>query len=137
MESSKTSKFSSLGSQFKSLSTMEPHYIPCMKPNNLFKPEIFDNINILHQLRESWKPLESVVLGKPFNEFLTRIKILAPVTTKEKIGKTKVFLRAGQMAELDAHRDEVLGHSACLIQRKVLSYESRKHGLMSGTLIRS
>jgi myosin V len=42
------------------------------------------------------------------------------------IGKTKVFLRAGQMAELDALRTEVLGCSASKIQRKVLSYLARK-----------
>ncbi|WZZ77234.1 hypothetical protein YC2023_097806 [Brassica napus] len=106
-ESSKTSKFSSIGSQFKhqlqslleSLSTTEPHYIRCVKPNNLLKPEIFENINILQQLRCG-------------------------------IGKTKVFLRAGQMAELDAHRAEVLGRSARIIQRKVLSYQSRKKFLL-------
>ncbi|RRT76613.1 hypothetical protein B296_00028298 [Ensete ventricosum] len=38
------------------------------------------------------------------------------------IGKTKVFLRAGQMAELDARRNEVLGRSASTIQRKVRSF---------------
>lgn len=38
------------------------------------------------------------------------------------IGKTKVFLRAGQMAELDSHRSEVLGRSASIIQRKIRSY---------------
>ncbi|KAL8470847.1 hypothetical protein ACS0TY_033426 [Phlomoides rotata] len=37
------------------------------------------------------------------------------------IGKTKVFLRAGQMAELDARRSEVLGRSASIIQRKYRS----------------
>jgi myosin-5 len=42
------------------------------------------------------------------------------------IGKTKVFLRAGQMAELDARRSEVLGRSASIIQRKVRSYLSRR-----------
>ncbi|KAF5202605.1 Myosin-10, partial [Thalictrum thalictroides] len=34
------------------------------------------------------------------------------------IGKTKVFLWAGQMAELDPRRIEVLGRSASIIQRK-------------------
>ncbi|VVA89970.1 unnamed protein product [Arabis nemorensis] len=163
-ESSKTSKFSSIGSQFKqqlqslleSLSTTEPHYIRCVKPNNLLKPEIFENINILHQLR-CGGVMEAIRIScagyptrKPFNEFLTRFKILAPDTTKRsydevdackkllakvdlkgfQIGKTKVFLRAGQMAELDAHRAEVLGHSARIIQRKVLSYQSRKKFLL-------
>lgn len=42
------------------------------------------------------------------------------------IGKTKVFLRAGQMAELDARRTEVLGRSASIIQRKVRSFIARK-----------
>lgn len=37
-----------------------------------------------------------------------------------------MFLRAGQMAELDALRIEVLGRSASIIQRKVRSYLSRK-----------
>ncbi|KAF3496922.1 hypothetical protein DY000_02051873 [Brassica cretica] len=163
-ESSKTSKFSSIGSQFKhqlqslleSLSTTEPHYIRCVKPNNLLKPEIFENINILQQLR-CGGVMEAIRIScagyptrKPFNEFLTRFKILAPESTNRsndevdackkllakvdlkgfQIGKTKVFLRAGQMAELDAHRAEVLGRSARIIQRKVLSYQSRKKFLL-------
>ncbi|XP_020870370.1 myosin-7 isoform X1 [Arabidopsis lyrata subsp. lyrata] len=163
-ESSKTSKFSSIGSQFKqqlqslleSLSTTEPHYIRCVKPNNLLKPEIFENINILHQLR-CGGVMEAIRIScagyptrRPFNDFLTRFRILAPETTKSsydevdackkllakvdlkgfQIGKTKVFLRAGQMAELDAHRAEVLGHSARIIQRKVLTYQSRKKFLL-------
>ncbi|VYS44998.1 unnamed protein product [Arabidopsis thaliana] len=163
-ESSKTSKFSSIGSQFKqqlqslleSLSTTEPHYIRCVKPNNLLKPDIFENINILHQLR-CGGVMEAIRIScagyptrKPFNEFLTRFRILAPETTKSsydevdackkllakvdlkgfQIGKTKVFLRAGQMAEMDAHRAEVLGHSARIIQRNVLTYQSRKKFLL-------
>ncbi|KAL0797347.1 hypothetical protein Bca101_052521 [Brassica carinata] len=163
-ESSKTSKFSSIGSQFKhqlqslleSLSTTEPHYIRCVKPNNLLKPEIFENNNILQQLR-CGGVMEAIRIScagyptrKPFNEFLTRFKVLAPETTNKsndevdackkllakvdlkgfQIGKTKVFLRAGQMAELDAHRAEVLGRSARIIQRKVLSYQSRKKFLL-------
>lgn len=38
------------------------------------------------------------------------------------IGKTKVFLKAGQMAELDARRTEVLGRAARIIQSKFRSY---------------
>lgn len=34
------------------------------------------------------------------------------------------------MAELDAHRAEVLGHSARIIQRKVLTYQSRNKYLL-------
>ncbi|KAL7186381.1 hypothetical protein ACSBR2_028179 [Camellia fascicularis] len=57
-ESSKQSKFSSIGSRFKqqlqqlleTLSSTEPRYIRCVKPNNLLKPAIFENSNVL-QLR--------------------------------------------------------------------------------------
>ncbi|KAF4366591.1 hypothetical protein F8388_004255 [Cannabis sativa] len=83
---------------------------------------------------------------KPFREFVGRFGILDPnvfagscdeVTACKRllekvdlkgyqIGKNKVFLRAGQMAELDACRSEVLGRSASVIQRKVRSYLARK-----------
>lgn len=42
------------------------------------------------------------------------------------MGKTKVFLRAGQMAELDARRAEVLGNAAKIIQRQIRTYMLRK-----------
>lgn len=42
------------------------------------------------------------------------------------MGKTKVFLRAGQMAELDARRAEVLGNAAKIIQRQIRTYIMRK-----------
>lgn len=45
------------------------------------------------------------------------------------IGKTKVFLRAGQMAELDARRAEVLSNAAKTIQRRILTYTARKQFL--------
>lgn len=58
-ESAKSSKFSSIGSRFKlqlqqlmdTLNSTEPHYIRCVKPNNLLKPAIFENVNIMQQLR--------------------------------------------------------------------------------------
>ncbi|KAK9292832.1 hypothetical protein L1049_020812 [Liquidambar formosana] len=42
------------------------------------------------------------------------------------IGKTKVFLRAGQMAELDARIAEVLSSAAKAIQQCILSHNARK-----------
>ncbi|XP_059632269.1 myosin-8-like [Cornus florida] len=155
-EESSKSKFSSIGSRFKqqlqalleTLSATEPHYIRCVKPNNLLKPSIFENSNILQQLRCGgvMEAIRISCAGYPtrraFDEFIGRFGILAPgvldgrcneVTASKKllekaglegyqIGKTKVFLRAGQMAELDARRNEVLGRSACIIQSNVRSY---------------
>jgi len=45
------------------------------------------------------------------------------------IGKTKIFLRAGQMAELDARRTEVLAGATKLIQRQIRTYLTRKEFL--------
>uniref|UniRef100_A0A803PGQ9 Uncharacterized protein n=1 Tax=Cannabis sativa TaxID=3483 RepID=A0A803PGQ9_CANSA len=162
-ESAKSSKFSSIGSRFKLqlqqlmeiLKSTEPHYIRCVKPNDLLKPSIFDNTSIIQQLR-SGGVLEAVRIkcsGYPtyrtFFEFLSRFGILAPEVLKgncdekvaceqilEKmgltgyqIGKTKVFLRAGQMAELDARRTEILGNSAKIIQLQVRTRIARRRFL--------
>ncbi|XP_047336364.1 myosin-6-like [Impatiens glandulifera] len=159
-DTSKQSKFSSIGASFKqqlmalleTLSSTEPHYIRCVKPNNLLKPSIFENQNVLQQLRCGgvMEAIRISCAGYPtrrtFLEFVDRFSMLAPealdgspdeIAACKKIlekvglqgyqiGKTKVFLRAGQMADLDARRTDVLGKSASIIQRKVLSYMARK-----------
>lgn len=40
-----------LQSLLETLSATEPHYVRCIKPNNLLKPSIFENGNVLQQLR--------------------------------------------------------------------------------------
>lgn len=159
-ESSKSSKFSSIGTRFKqqlqslmeTLSSTEPHYIRCVKPNNVLKPAIFENANVIQQLR-CGGVLEAIRIScagyptrRTFDEFLLRFGVLAPevldgsyddkVACKMildkmglqgyQLGKTKVFLRAGQMAELDARRAEVLGNAARVIQRQIRTYIARK-----------
>ncbi|MQL83467.1 hypothetical protein Taro_015960, partial [Colocasia esculenta] len=183
-ETTKSSKFSSIGSRFKlqlqslmeTLSSTEPHYIRCVKPNNLLKPSVFENVNIMQQLRcgvSIFEPLQNIFhyglipsnahamiqgvleairiscAGYPtrrtFYEFLNRFGLLASEVLEgnydEKIacakilekkglngfqvGKTKVFLRAGQMAELDARRAEVLSNAAKTIQRKIRTHITR------------
>ncbi|CAN1340153.1 XI-K [Linum perenne] len=134
-ETSKQSKFSSIGSRFKqqlqslmeTLNSTEPHYIRCVKPNNVLKPMIFENVNIIQQLR-CGGVLEAIRIScagyptrRTFYEFLLRFGVLAP-----EIGKTKVFLRAGQMAELDARRAEMLGNAARIIQMEIRTYIARK-----------
>ncbi|OMP09316.1 IQ motif, EF-hand binding site [Corchorus olitorius] len=42
------------------------------------------------------------------------------------MGKTKVFLKAGQMAVLDAHKAKILGESAKVVQKHIRSHLSRK-----------
>ncbi|XP_074563999.1 myosin-12-like [Curcuma longa] len=158
-ETSKQSKFSSIGTRFKqqlqalmeSLNTTEPHYIRCVKPNPVLQPGIFENNNVLNQLR-CGGVLEAIRIScagyptkRTFDEFVDRFGILAPDLVDgadEKatcaaicnrmglkgyqLGKAKVFLRAGQMAELDARRMEVLANAAKLIQRQILTHLTRK-----------
>ncbi|KAM7256748.1 hypothetical protein ACFE04_012489 [Oxalis oulophora] len=164
-DSAKSSKFSSIGSRFKiqlqqlmeTLNSTEPHYIRCVKPNTLLQPFIFENNNVLQQLR-SGGVLEAIRIkcaGYPtrrtFDEFLIRFARLAPEIldgrnsyeekvackwilekvglTGYQIGNTKVFLRAGHMAELDTLRAGILGDSAKVIQKKVRSHICRRHFL--------
>ncbi|CAN1340154.1 XI-K [Linum perenne] len=159
-ETSKQSKFSSIGSRFKqqlqslmeTLNSTEPHYIRCVKPNNVLKPMIFENVNIIQQLR-CGGVLEAIRIScagyptrRTFYEFLLRFGVLAPEVLDGnhddkvacqmildkmglkgyQIGKTKVFLRAGQMAELDARRAEMLGNAARIIQMEIRTYIARK-----------
>ncbi|KAK3025526.1 hypothetical protein RJ639_041518, partial [Escallonia herrerae] len=159
-ETTKSSKFSSIGSRFKlqlqqlmeTLNATEPHYIRCVKPNNLLKPAIFENVNIMQQLR-CGGVLEAIRIScagyptrRPFFEFINRFGLLATealegnydekVACKKilekkglkgfQIGKTKVFLRAGQMAELDARRAEVLSNAAKTIQRRLRTHIARE-----------
>ncbi|KAL1547136.1 myosin-11-like [Salvia divinorum] len=159
--SKNSSKFSSIGSRFKlqlqqlmeTLNSTEPHYVRCVKPNNQLKPAIFENVNIMQQLR-CGGVLEAIRIScagyptrKTFYEFLHRFGILAPEAlegnTDEKTackkilekmkmtgaqtGKTKVFLRAGQMADLDARRALILGSAAAKIQRRIRTYISWKY----------
>lgn len=49
-----------------------------------------------------------------------------PLPCCSQVGKTKIFLRAGQMAELDARRAEVLGNAARVIQRQFRTWIARK-----------
>ena len=40
-----------LQSLMDTLNTTEPHYIRCVKPNTVLLPGIFENFNVLNQLR--------------------------------------------------------------------------------------
>ncbi|CAL4961730.1 unnamed protein product [Urochloa decumbens] len=162
-ENTKSSK-SSIATRFKlqlhelmeTLSSTEPHYIRCIKPNSVLKPAIFENTNVLQQLRCSGV-LEAIRIScagyptrKLFHDFLHRFRVLAPEVLKEKndekvacqkildkiglqgyqIGRTKVFLRAGQMAELDARRTEMRNNAARGVQSQYRTHVAREQFLV-------
>ncbi|KAI5059574.1 hypothetical protein GOP47_0025893 [Adiantum capillus-veneris] len=136
----------------ETLNSTEPHYIRCVKPNPYNKPGRFENSNVLQQLR-CGGVLEAVRIScagyptrRTFDEFVDRFGLLAPELHDEsfdekaateqilkkvklsnyQIGKTKVFLRAGQMAELDSRRAEMLGSAAKVIQRRVRTFLAQR-----------
>ncbi|KAL9686540.1 hypothetical protein QQ045_024001 [Rhodiola kirilowii] len=150
-EMTKSSKFSSIGYRFKlqlqqlmeTLNSTEPHYIRCVKPNSSLEPSVFENINVINQLR-SGGVLEAIRISyagypthRTFAEFIERFAILAVEVLKEgydekeacikilektgitgsQIGKTKVLLRAGHMAELDLRRSAKRNNAAKVIQK--------------------
>ncbi|XP_073030962.1 myosin-15 isoform X1 [Primulina eburnea] len=160
-EASRSSyKFSSVASRFKqqlqalmeTLSSTEPHYIRCVKPNSSNRPHRFENQSILHQLR-CGGVLEAVRISlagyptrKTYHEFVDRYGIIFldimvgsydARTMTEKIlqrlklgnfqlGKTKVFLRAGQIGILDSRRAEVLDSAAKCIQSRLRTFVTRR-----------
>ncbi|KAK1428395.1 hypothetical protein QVD17_17228 [Tagetes erecta] len=167
-DATKSSKFSSIGSRFKlqlqqlmeTLNSTQPHYIRCVKPNSLLQPAVFENVNIIHQLR-CGGVLEAIRIScagypthKSFTEFVNRFGLLVPEVLRAnhdrkdacikilndvglegyQIGKTKVFLRAGHMAALDARRAEKFNAAIIIIQRSSRSYIIRKRFLAMANL---
>jgi myosin V len=146
-------KFVSVGSQFKkqlaalmaTLSSMEPHYVRCIKPNSANSPSIFEKVLVLQQLR-CGGVLEAVRIscaGYPsrrlFFDFVEHFWHLAPDMVRSEApdddvtmaivqhfldsgyakGRTKIFLKGGQMAVLEKHRTNLLNTSAIMIQKHV------------------
>uniref|UniRef100_A0A0R0GN55 Myosin motor domain-containing protein n=1 Tax=Glycine max TaxID=3847 RepID=A0A0R0GN55_SOYBN len=165
-ESSRSSyKFSSVAARFKqqlqalmeTLNSTEPHYIRCVKPNSLNRPQIFENASVIHQLR-CGGVLEAVrisLAGYPtrrtYSEFVDRFGLIAPEfmdgsyddkAATEKIlqklklenfqlGRTKVFLRAGQIGILDSRRAEVLDNAAKYIQRRLRTFIAHRDFILA------
>ena len=144
-----------LGSLMVKLNQTSPHYIRCIKPNGLNVPMQFENANVLHQLR-CGGVLEAVRIScagvslpqANRREFLDRFGLLAAdkdalfrpgdesavirqILTDAKLdawqlGKTKVFLRAGQMATLDMIRHKKMYAAATHIQKVVRCGQQRR-----------
>lgn len=143
-----------LGELMQKLNATEPHYIRCIKPNAASEPARFDSASVLQQLR-CGGVLEAIRIScagypsrKSIDVFLARFGLLAPSAAslffegKERealegilqaanvegwqIGKTQVFLRAGQMAILDVLRLNKLNGAAIAIQSRARTFVKRK-----------
>merc|ERR1719283_225982 len=125
-----------LNSLMTTLRSTKPSFVRCIVPNEIKTPAAVDNQLILHQLRCNGV-LEGIRICRkgfpnrqPYPDFFQRYKILAAsqcagvVDSKAateiilkhisldlalyKIGHTKVFFKAGTLADLEDIRDEIL-----------------------------
>ncbi|KAM6217467.1 unconventional myosin-VIIb [Rhynchocyon petersi] len=155
---------STLAGQFKKsldqlmtiLTTCQPYFIRCIKPNEYKKPLLFDRELCIRQLRYSGM-METVQIRKSgfpirytFQEFSQRFQALLPSALRRqlqdkfhqmtlriadmwlgtdkdwKMGKTKIFLKDHQDTLLEVQRSKVLDTSATIIQRVLRGYKHRK-----------
>uniref|UniRef100_A0A6I8QPF6 Myosin 10 n=1 Tax=Xenopus tropicalis TaxID=8364 RepID=A0A6I8QPF6_XENTR len=143
----------SLHSLMAKLSTSNPFFVRCIKPNIHKMPDQFDDTVVLNQLRYSGM-LETVRIRKAgfpvrrlFNDFCFRYKVLMKnlslpedmkgkcevllhlhdnTDTEWQIGKTKVFLRESLEHKLEKQRDIEVFKAALIIQAHIMGFVARK-----------
>ncbi|XP_056270474.1 unconventional myosin-Vb [Pseudoliparis swirei] len=134
------------------LNDTTPHYVRCIKPNDLKEAFVFDPRRTVQQLR-ACGVLETIRIsaaGFPsrwtYEEFFSRYRLLLrgaqgqersqascrrvlpqliPDPDQYCFGKTKVFFRAGQVAFLERLRAERLRLAAAVIQSRVRGWLAR------------
>nr|XP_014341456.1 PREDICTED: unconventional myosin-X-like [Latimeria chalumnae] len=119
----------SLHSLMATLSTSNPFFIRCIKPNMEKTPNKFDPVVVLNQLRYSGM-LETVKIrraGFPvrrqFQDFYTSTFAGHQFSTK---GTDVVFLREVLEQKLEKAREEQLRRAAMVIRAHILGYMARK-----------
>ncbi|XP_029379947.1 unconventional myosin-X [Echeneis naucrates] len=143
----------SLHSLMASLSTSNPYFIRCIKPNTRKMPDHFDQTVVLNQLRYSGM-LETVKIRRtgfpvrrPFQDFCSRYKVLMrgvlvpddprgrciqllsrydSSSAEWQLGRTKVFLRESLEHRLEKQREVEVLRAAMIIQAHVMGYMARK-----------
>ncbi|XP_076005016.1 unconventional myosin-X isoform X2 [Genypterus blacodes] len=143
----------SLHSLMATLTTANPFFIRCIKPNTHKMPDHFDQTVVLNQLRYSGM-LETVKIRRtgfpirrPFEDFCSRYKVLMhgesipddprgrcvrllhlydSSSSEWQLGKTKVFLRETLEQCLEKQREVEVLKAAMIIQAHVMGYMARK-----------
>uniref|UniRef100_A0AAX7V1R2 Myosin X n=1 Tax=Astatotilapia calliptera TaxID=8154 RepID=A0AAX7V1R2_ASTCA len=142
----------SLHSLMATLSTSNPYFIRCIKPNTHKMPDHFDQTVVLNQLRYSGM-LETVKIrrtGFPvrrtIQDFCSRFVLMRGLLNSEdprgccvqllcqydsssaewQLGKTKVFLRESLEHRLEKQREVEVLKAAMIIQAYVTGYMARK-----------
>ncbi|TFK62490.1 hypothetical protein BDN72DRAFT_390460 [Pluteus cervinus] len=145
-----------LASLMAQLQATQPHFVRCIVPNALKKPLRIDVPLVLDQLRCNGV-LEGIRIARlgypnrlPFVEFRQRYEVLTPgiiprgymdgreacrrmVNALElddvtfKIGTSKIFFKAGVLAELEELRDKLLFDVFSKFQAAARMWSSRRH----------
>nr|XP_061825669.1 unconventional myosin-Vc-like isoform X1 [Nerophis lumbriciformis] len=145
---------SSLSLLMATLNATTPHYVRCIKPNDEKLPFEYDSRRVVQQLR-ACGVLETIRISAQsypsrwtYSEFYNRYNVL--MTNQEagfndkmqtcknvlqrliqdsnqyKFGRTKIFLRAGQVAFLEKLRLDQLRTACITIQKHVRGWSQRK-----------
>lgn len=143
-----------LHSLMAQLHSTHPHFVRCILPNHKKKPKQFNNLLVLDQLRCNGV-LEGIRIARtgfpnrlPFAEFRQRYEVLcrdmpkgyvegqaAVATMLDKlgldkthfrVGLTKVFFRAGVLAELEEKRDALITEVMTKFQSMARGYMQRR-----------
>lgn len=143
----------SLHSLMGTLSSSNPFFVRCIKPNSQKMPDQFDETLVLNQLRYSGM-LETVRIRRagfpvrrPFHDFYVRYKMLMrnlalpedargrcaallylydSTTLEWQLGKSKVFIRESLEHKLEKQREVEVYRAAMMIQAHILGYVARK-----------
>ncbi|XP_074040830.1 myosin heavy chain isoform X35 [Leptinotarsa decemlineata] len=143
-----------LNNLMTTLRSTQPHFVRCIIPNELKQPGVIDSHLVMHQLTCNGV-LEGIRIcrkGFPnrmvYPDFKLRYKILSASAIRDnmtpekaaqvildhinldpeqyRLGKTKVFFRAGVLGQMEELRDERLGKIVTWMQSWVRGYLSRK-----------
>ncbi|XP_062306688.1 unconventional myosin-VIIa [Osmerus eperlanus] len=148
----------SLDALMKTLTSCQPYFVRCIKPNDFKKPMLFDRELCIRQLRYSGM-METIRIRKAgypirytFDEFMERYRVLLQTSVCEprtqttqrccesicenilmegdwKTGKTKIFLKDFHDTMLEVERMKELNKKALLIQKVLRGYKFRKNFL--------
>lgn len=147
-----------LGQLMQQLNTTQPHFVRCIVPNSEKRPGKFDVNLVLDQLRCNGvlEGIRIARLGYPnrhsFAEFRQRYEVLTPDVIPPgymdgrkaaeriaealeldkdfyKIGATKIFFKAGILAELEERRDNLLHDIFQRLQSAARMYIARRRVL--------
>lgn len=143
-----------LSSLMAQLHSTHPHFVRCILPNHKKRPKQFNNLLVLDQLRCNGV-LEGIRIARtgfpnrlPFSEFRQRYEVLcqgmpqgylegqaAAAMMLEKlgldkalyrVGLTKVFFRAGVLAELEEQRDALITEIMSRFQSLARGFVTRR-----------